>query len=95
MRSNHWIYERTISNTLSNLILNSTSRTMVYKTARIRSLYQLTSAASCSSSKNFKLLRKASIIFAAKRPNFVYFRASSALFQSSKCAFLNFLESYV
>ena len=36
-RSDCWIYERTISNTLSNLILDSTRTTLTYKTARIRS----------------------------------------------------------
>ena len=36
-RSDRWIYERKISNTLSNLMLDSTSTTLRYKTARIRS----------------------------------------------------------
>ena len=46
VRSDHWIYERTISNTLLNLILDSTSTTLTYKTAQIRSPAQHTSAAS-------------------------------------------------
>ena len=48
-RINHWIYERTISNTLSNLILYSTSTTLTYKTARIRSPARHISAASYTS----------------------------------------------
>ena len=44
--SDRWIYERTISNTLSNLILDSTSSTLTYKTARLRSPARHTSAVS-------------------------------------------------
>ena len=45
-RINRWIYERTISNTLSNLTLESTSTTLTYKTYIIRFLDWHTPAAS-------------------------------------------------
>ena len=35
-RSDHWIYEIIISNTLSNIILDSTSTTLTHRTAQIR-----------------------------------------------------------
>ena len=81
-RSDHWIYERAISNTLSNLILDSTSTILTYITAQIRSPARLTSAASYTS----KILRKK-----IRNPHEAYDFPSALIFKlQSQYAIFNF-----